>query len=503
MTMNKPYWFRMDTEQEPKTDQVVEENRQQFIGCLAMRGEGKSYLLESYAEEAYLKGYTILDLHGADNLENAFWVFPSEDPECENPIRIPITLIAQESIIYDQKEVDFFNSRQMTEQEWYEQFPYAINHMIFNSVYPPRIPFKKKLLEIETIPPVTNSKAEYETEANQKALDKLVKIILNCTANGRIFVLNRMMFASERQYFWTLELIVRNLVGIADKYYLRLEPEDVGLPKGTPRKFMRPRKRNHHRIMVVTRELGEICPSRSIKGDKTGESLSVKKAFFNFIRKARHPQIDWIADWQRNNDVEDAIRSQADKWVFKRYNDDLGGDDKKNFFDLLKNIRHAVVEKYGKVKGEIINRSNYPRIEKLDQKYHYLWISGEIHLKRVRKCRHLHKEPWHRFWQKSGIHFDHDYTKVKEEKEVGKAKSKDQDVALIYTIVRDLKDPEKQKRRLNNEQILKRLATMQTEGKINYHLDFQTMSSERLSTYYPRWKKTYDNLNTQTKPISQ
>lgn len=306
------------------------------------------------------------------------------------------------------------------------------------------------------------------------------------------------MFASERQYFWTMELIVRNLVAIADKYFVRKEVEDVGLPPGTDRKKMKPKDRNYHRIMVVTRELGELCPSRAMKGDKTGESLSVKKSFFNFIRKARHPQIDWIADWQRNNDVEDAIRSQADKWVFKRYNEDLGGDDKKNFFELLKNIRHAVVEKYGKIKGEIINRSNYPRIEKLNPEYHYLWISGEIHLKKVRKLRHQHKEPWHRFWLKTGIEFTHDYTKVKDNAIIGKAKTSEPDICLLYTISRDLKDPEKQGgKKLSVEQILKRLATMQTKGEVNFHMDFATMKWDTFSTYFPRWKKVYETVTSQ------
>lgn len=493
-------YYRLDTEINPPTDQVIEEDRQQFVACLAMRGEGKSYLLEGYVERAFLNGYTILDLHGADNLENAFWVFPSEDPKVKNPIRIPVTLIAQESIVFDQKEVDSFNSRPMTEKEWYNNLPYEIHHKLFDPVYPPRIPFKKTLIDIVKIPPVTSSKAEYETESNRKSIEVIINVILNCRKNRRIFVLNRVMFASEKQWFWTLELIIRNLVAISELHFLRIEAEEVGVKT---RKEMKPKDRNHHRMMLVTRELGELCPSRAMKGDKTGESLSVKKAFFNFIRKARHTQIDWIADWQRNNDVEDAIRSQADKWVFKRYNEDLGGDDKKNFFDLLRNLRHAVVEKYGRIKGEIINRSNYPRIQKLNPEYHYLWISGEIHLKKVKKLRHQHKEPYHRFWKKSGINFSHDYSKVKSDTPIGQSKSREQDIALVYTIVRDLKDPTKHKKKLGNGAILKLLSTMQVEGKLTYHVDFSEMSNHKLSTYYPRWKKIFDKINKATIEISQ
>ena len=69
-------------------DIVVDEDRQQFIGVLGMRGEGKSYIVDTDAERAFLMGYLIMDLHGADNMENAYYVFPSDDPEQRNPIQI-------------------------------------------------------------------------------------------------------------------------------------------------------------------------------------------------------------------------------------------------------------------------------------------------------------------------------------------------------------------------------------------------------------------------------
>jgi len=507
-------FLRTDTEKEHRTDLIVDETRQQFIGVLGMRGEGKSYIVDTEAELAFLMGYTILDLHGADNLENAFWIFKSDDPEVKNPIKIPITLIAQDTLLFDQKRLDHFNSEIQSEEDYLKQNP----GKYYDYVYPPRIPFKKPMIKVEIIPRVTSSKAEYETESNQKALDKLVEIILDCRKNRRIFVLNRVMFASERQYFWTMELIIRNLGSIAEKYFKRLEPKNVGLPEyiqirgknglpkfiKTPRSMMTKTQRNHHRIMIVTRELGELCPSRSLKGDKTGESLSVKKAFFNFIKKARHQQIDWIADWQRNNDVEDAIRSQCDKWIIKRYNDDLGGEDKKQFFDKLNTIREAVFEKYGRVAGKFIATSNYPDISKLDPHYHYLWIHGMIHLRRVRKCRHLHKEPYHRFEDFTGIEFTHDLTKVKEDsKQIGKSKTSEQNICNLYRIVRDFKDPLKQKKPLSNSDILKNLAPMQQKGLVTFHLDFSKMSPRALSTYYGRWKDVFERSTSENSSVQQ
>lgn len=491
--------LRTDTEKEHRTDIVVDENRQQFIAVLGMRGEGKSYDLDTIAEEAFLKGYTILDLHGADNLENAYYIFPSEDPECKNPIQIPVTLLAQNTLMFEQEQVDNWNYPPFTEQEFYKKYP----KKIFNCVNPPRNTTKKPLVEIEIIPPVTSSKADIESEANQKAIDKITQIILNCRDNRRVCVLNRVMFASEKQYYWTLELIVRNVAGIVEKHFKRLEPKDVGLPeftgrivKGkpekTPRTAMTRRQRNYNRVMIVTRELGELCPSRSLKGDKTGESLTVKKAFFQFIKKARHPQIDWVADWQRNNDVEDAIRSQADKTVLKRYNEDLGGDDKRPFFDKLRSIRDAIIEEHGLIAGRYLCKAFYPDITKLDSKYHYLWIHGMIHLQKVRPLRHLHKEPWHRFWDKTGIYFDHDWSKMKEAKDGGKGKTSEQNVCYLYTLVRDFKDPLKNKKPLKNNDILNKLAELQGQGKVTFHLNFGEMDNKALSTYFGRWKKVYE-----------
>ncbi len=193
-------FVRLDTEVEPRTDLVVDENRQQFIACLAMRGEGKSYLLEYYAMEAFLKGYLILDLHGADNLENAFCIFPSDDPAVKNPMRIPITILAQASVKFEQRDLDIFNSRPMTEKEFYTLNPFdSENPRYFNMVNPPRVPFKKPLILIEKLPHVTNAKGDVEPESNLKALEQIVKVILHCRQTGRRMVLNRMMFARERQ----------------------------------------------------------------------------------------------------------------------------------------------------------------------------------------------------------------------------------------------------------------------------------------------------------------
>lgn len=486
-----PSYLRLDTEIVPKTDKVIEEDRQQFIACLAIRGEGKSYLLEGYSEEAFLKGYLILDLHGADNLENAFYIFPNNDPEQKHPIAIPITLISQETIRYDQKEIDLFNSRPMTEAEWYKMFPYATNHKLYNFVYPPMISFKKPLVQLEIIPHVTSPKGDIPSEANQKAVEKLTQVILDCRDKRRVFVLNRKMFANEKQYYWIMELIIRNIPDIADKYFIRKEPSDVGVKT---REEMKSKDRNWHRIMIVTRELGELCPSRNIKADKSGESLSTKKAFLEFVRKARHTQIDWIADWQRNNDVDDSIRDQVDKWLFKRYNSDLGGDDKKRFFDLVDYLRNAIIEKFGPIKGGILARSWYPKIEQLNPKYHYLWIAGEVHVKQVRKLRHLHKEPWHKFWKLTGITFSHDYSKVQSISNGTESKESNNELISLYILVNDMKNPQKGKKKTNKE-ILVKLSMLQKENKIKFHIPFEQMSAKALSTYFDRWKKIYHKNN--------
>ncbi len=293
------------------------------------------------------------------------------------------------------------------------------------------------------------------------------------------------------------------MIKIQKEHFIRKEPRDVGLPEKSKRKLMKSKDRNYHKLLLVTRELGELCPSRAMKSDKSGESLQVKKAFVNFVRKARHTQIDWIADWQRYNDVEAAVRDQFDKRVFKRYNSYLGGEDLEPFFNLHKKITDAIYEKYGRVMAQYFTKTYYPNPEKLSHNYQYLYIASKIHLKSVPTLQHQHKEPWHNFEIITNIKFDHDWSKVKTGSPIGKSKSISLDICKIYVLVRDWKDPTKQKKKLSNADILKKLAALQLKGDIIYHLDFTKMTTGQLSTYYPRWKATHDKEQEALKKLSQ
>ena len=92
----------------------------------------------------------------------------------------------------------------------------------------------------------------------------------------------------------------------------------------------------------------------------------------------------------------------------------------------------------------------------------------------------------------SGIEFSHDIHKIRENTESTRTLDKEQDVMHIYTIIRDLKDPLKNKKKKPAREILKILTKLQKESKIITHLNFDTMTTKALSTYYHRWKIIYD-----------
>ena len=64
-------FLRDNTTSKSDESKTIDFSRQQIVNILAIRGEGKSYLLDGFKEKYYYQGYLILDLHSPPNLENA------------------------------------------------------------------------------------------------------------------------------------------------------------------------------------------------------------------------------------------------------------------------------------------------------------------------------------------------------------------------------------------------------------------------------------------------
>lgn len=505
------YKHRKDTISKQKEDRAIDTDRQQIAFCLAVRGEGKSNLIEAEVEKQHRAGYTVLDLHAPPNMENGFWCIPrfgEYDKEGliiketferdmrefkDNPVKFmkthqsyPITILCSESLEFLQSGYDRFNDRIYTEKEWYEDNP----DKIFNCVDPPLKPrnrWGKQMIKFVKLP---NLKKNFESEEALKAIQILTDVILEARERRRIVVLNRQMFGSENQYFWCMELIMRSLPDICDQHFIKLFPHDVGVQT---EKQMTSLQKKHHRLTVIHRELADLSPAK-LKADKGGESTTVKKALLGFARICRHWEIDWFADWQHHNSVEGAIRDQCDTWLFKKYNKGLAGEEKKILFDKVNGIRKAILKRgnYSR-KAQIIADSYFPKVEELAKKYFYaMFLSGNVMLFKVPRNRHQHKEPYMKFGDLTGVLTWHNKEKIPASTGgQGGSKVSKTDQMTLFSTMKLLRNP-KEGKPLSWKDIGKKLGEMQDKAELNYTSDLKEKSNDWLSATFTKLKKKYD-----------
>ncbi len=506
------YRHRKDTISKQKEDRAIDQERQQIVFCLAVRGEGKSNLIEAEVEKQHRNGYTCLDLHAPPNMENAFWCIPKfgeydktgiiDKETFERDMRLfkndpvkfmkthqsyPISILCSESLEFLQSGYDRFNDRMYSEAEWYSDFP----DKPFNIIYPPMKPRNKWGRQMVKFIKIPNLKKNFESEEVLKALEIITNAILECRLHRRFFVLNKQMFGNENQYFWCMELIMRSLPEICDAHFIRKFPHDVGVETEAQ---MTKKDRKWHRLTVIHRELADIAPAK-LKADKGGESTTVKKALLGFARICRHWEIDWFADWQHHNSVEGAIRDQCDTWLFKKYNRGLAGEDKKMFFDKVNGIRKAILNRGNFSKtAQAIADSYFPKVEELAKKYFYaMFLSGNVMLFPVPRNRHQHKEPYMKFGDLTGILTWHNKEKIPTFSGTGSGvKATKTEQNALYNAMRILREPNEGKG-MAWSIVAEKLGEMQKKGELNNKHELWKKDGNWLGTIYRRLKKKFES----------
>ena len=513
--MSNPFKIRRDTISKQKEDRAVDESRQQIVFCLAVRGEGKSTLIEVLGEKQFRRGYTLLDLHAPPNFENAFWCiprFPDTDKDgkhdqtlfememkkfrdapseyMKNHESYPITILCSESFQWQQDSLDRFNDRMYNQDEFYEDNKDNPDRH-FDLIYPqmkPRNRWGKEMIRFVKIP---NLKRSQDADENIKAYEIIRDTILDCRKQRRIFVLNRQAFGNENQYFWTMELIMRKLADICEEHFIRLFPYDVGVKT---EKEMTQFQRKWHRLTVIHRELSDLAPAK-LKADKGGESTTVKKALLGFARLCRHWEIDWFADWQHQNSCEGSIRQQCDTWLYKKYNRSLGGDDAKVFFDKITWLRKRILMKgNNSPRTKIIADSWFPKVEELSKKYFYAkFLSDNIKLFRVPENRHQHKEPYMKLQHLTGIRMWHDIEKIPKTSGGDNRKNQLNDQKLIYETIKSMK-LEGLEKKWKMDDICKKMGVLQDRGEIKFTQNFAEKDGDYLGAVYSRLKKKFKKI---------
>ncbi len=433
-------------------------NKQQFIGILGAKGSGKSYLGDCLLEMYHKNHYTCLDLFSAPYYESFFWCLPKEGLNADGqPFtkRIPITIVAPESLIIDQEGIDRFNNQ-------------------VNTRYP--------LVRIVKLPTAT---VKPYSEQNDKILEIITAEILRCRDERRILTFNTSVFPVEKIMYLTLEIIFRGILKVSNEHFFKLSEKDVGHP-------LTLRDKNHHKMAFQLREIGQLFPAM-VKGDQSGYSKNTKKGFMEFARLSRHGSIDGIFDYQNASDTMSSIRNQIDVWCLKQWNKALAGDNFDWIFPVIKAKREYIAEKFRYNKyGWKRADSAFPMIEELNQKWFYGLISGyNPKLFPVPELGIRHKEPTDKWTRITGIKLDHDQSLIESNTVSSAPKTKKSDEKLVYLTLKEMKERKGSKSMRWNE-IVSEVTKKQDNNEITYHLSFKDMKDGTISKLYSRMKQNHE-----------
>ena len=451
--MSQVIKIRKDTV-DSKHGTLIDLNKQQFTGILGARGAGKSYLGDSLLEIYHRNGFTCLDLFSAPFYENYFWCLPKVGLNADGQPytkRIPITIIAPESMITDQEGIDRFNSQ-------------------VNTRYP--------LVRLVKIPTAT---VKPYSEQNEKILEILTSEILRCRTERRIMTFNTSAFPVEKVMFLTLEIIFRGILKVANEYFDQLTPEDLGRP-------LTKMEKSYHKMAFQLREIGQLFPSM-MKGDQSGYSKNTKKGFLEFVRLARHGSISGVFDYQNTGDAISSIRNQIDVWCIKKWNKQLAGDQFDWIFPVIKAKREKIAEhfRFNKLGWQYAD-SSYPIIESLNKTWFYGLIDGyNPKLFPVPALGIRHKEPVDK-WQKiTGIKLIHDQSLIEQSTSQGRTKVSKKDEKELF----DRLTKEKSIKGMTWGDVASKLSIEQKNGTLLCSIDLTTISEQSLSSKYSRMKKKY------------
>lgn len=447
---------RKNTVERPRREGIIDIAKQYLIGILGVRGSGKSVLLETYLEKYFDTGYTVLDLWAAPNMENAFWIFAKEGYKK----RIPITILAPESFIINEAQVDRFNGNYLT---------------------------KEPLVEFVKLP---NPSKKTDSEQNDKILEILTKTILECRDRRRILVFNPYMFPNEVNMFRTLEILMRNLITISYNHFHAIDPKTKRKEKFED---MTIQERTYHKMAFGIREFGEVAPAR-IKGDKSGESILIKKALLKFVRLARHANIDGMIDYQNASDVESAIRNQIDTWLIKKWTTNLAGENFDYIFDRVKKKRKRILDD-GDWTDDAYEMADeiFPPIENLT--YYWMYVKKAnvpLYLEKVPELHIKHKEPNEKWELMTGIELKHDAKFVESSRGFTSTKASKSDEKALYFMVKELKS-RKGKDKLNREQIIVECGKRQDNGDIDWVIPLKDIKPNTFTKLITRLKERFDS----------
>ena len=467
---------------ERETDnQIINPNKQQCVAVLGRKGKGKSYTIESCRDRLHQLGQTIFDVYASDNLENAF----SCVDDGNNKVRIPITLLAPDSVLYSQYAMDSYNGRIFTKKEMYQKGYTELNQEYRDNQQKPRSKRGKEWVRIVKLPPATKPSKKKNADAgnNAKIIEIFTQAILDCRKQRRMLVFNPLMFPDEGMMYRTLEVIIRSLRDLRHKHFVKPTEQAVGKPRS---EWTRGIRKCWNKLNLVIRELGELCPAK-LKGDKTGASTLVKKAMLQFMRKARHYVINCIADWQNWSDVDAGVRSQFDIFILKKWTMNLSGDSWKWAFDFIDRKRREILEpmQYSKKAFRDANRK-WPPLQLINPRFMYNAVGDELYLWPVPEMITHHKEAEEDWSDYTGIEFEHDENLIVSADTWQETGESDKDKILFVSKIKEWKN-----KKWPREKMIKTFGEMQDKGEITWSTSLSDMKPNTFSKRFTALGKIY------------
>ena len=513
---NKPYYDK-------KHNFIIPNNEQFFTLTVGQRGAGKSATQELLLEELYKKGWTCFDAWSAGlesmfycvnlncrekrknkvadlklRLDEAIRVNDTQQIEtltdayyeekdklgCTCHKRFPITVLCNEAM--DIEGLDMINGKYYTKDEWIakcrKEGEIIVTYDRTNRPVKPESE-RKEWIKIVKLPFPSKSDG---TEINAEIMKRFSDALLDARKNHRILCYVPSLFPTDYTRYRTLAVIVTNLPKVTEEHF---QPYYEGQDIMKPKKDWSLEQKNHHRIVVLFRELAELAPAQM----KTNEFANLtKRAILSIIFTSRHSRISILSDVQKVESVLTNVRTMTNSIIIKRSTASLLGDELKDIKKRIENMQEKLFLKFGRGDdARAFVYSKYPPIERLSKNYCYvLYDDDYIEKWKIDGTAHHKKQEDDSFFKLTGFKYSINAEIMKSntnKKSELKIMQKNNDKELVE-FIQKLRDDKTQWK-----DVRLKLIQEQKKGKFDSASDYSKQSQDSIRIWFKRVSTSLKN----------
>lgn len=519
MSINKnlPYY-------EKQHNYIIPSHEQFVTITVGQRGQGKSATQERLLEELFKEGWTCFDAWSA-GFESMFYCVnldckkrrEEETNELKEKLELalnekndelinlltdeynrkknelgctcskqfPITILCSEAIDIDQRSIDIINGKFYTKQEWVKKMRKQGEMLVeYDNLHPPEKSSSERTEWIRVVKLPFPSKTEM-TEVNQEIINLFEKALLDARKERRILCYVPSLFPTDYARYRTIAVIVSNLPKITAKHFQALyEGKDINKPKSQWNKH----QKNHHRLVMLMRELAEIAPSRM----KTNEFANLtKRAILSIIYTSRHSGVSILSDVQKVESVFSEVRAMTNSIIIKRSTPALLGDDLKDIKKRIEILQDKLFEKFGRSdEARQFVYSKYPPLEKLNKNYCYVLYDDDFLEKwHIPSTLHHKKQEDDSFEKLTGFRYEINEESIKShnsKKDTGKTAQVNADKELFDFIKKS------REQNIGWKQIKEKLVEEQAKGKFTKQESFKDKDHNSIGKWFKRNIEKFD-----------